>query len=1211
MDSARNRVSDSRLGIVVRASSLAVIGGMVAFQRSPSAFAAPPEVAASAEIRYGQHVRPILSDRCFKCHGPDQAARQAELRLDDRVSATRDRGGYAAIVPGDVEASELWRRVSHHDPGERMPPRDSGKKPLSAQEKSVIRHWIESGAQYEQHWSYVPPQRPEIPAVVDDEWCRTDIDRFILSRLEREGLAPSPQAERTTLFRRVFMDITGLPPTPVEIDDFLADVRPDAYERWVDRLLTTEPYRSRFAEHWASPWLDASRYGDTSGLHMDNGRQMWLWRDWVLSALRDNMPYDRFIIEQLAGDLLPEATVSQKIASGFNRNHVTTDEGGAISEEYLVEYAVDRVNTTSAVFLGLTMSCARCHDHKYDPVTQVDFYRFMSFFNSIEEPGLYTQTQDSNRAYEPFLEVPTAAQQESLVTMTERIAQLKLQMEHVSPSDEAERAAYIRDTVERTGVRWSVPEVVSASSSDSRVSLDLQPDGSIQASGPMPGQEDYVIELRTSQQDMRLVLLEALATPDAGPGAGRASHGNAVISRLTLEAKPGQSEQPWQVIPMRWAWSDHTQTNRDFDATNLLRDSETLGWALDGNESAGERLLCLLAEEPFGFDGETQLRLKIEFRSPYPSHSLGRIRVRLGAVSDVGLAALPPAMGRWYVAGHFPSVDRAKAFDEVHGPETLTSIDVTQKFGDDNKTFRFDGKLADERVVALPGGVGSNYLGRVIFSPDAREVTLSLGSDDAFRLFVNGIEVANEKVDRGVAPDQSTATIPLQVGLNSLILKIVNTGGPSGYYFRAVTPDQALTHGLVAAIMPADALTERQAARLAAVWRRKASPSYRQAEDDLATTNAELADLKRAIPRTMVMKDRAEPRETFVLTRGEYDKPDKTQPVTPGVPAILGALPDDAPANRLGLAQWMTAPDNPLVARVAVNRIWQTVFDSGLVRTSDDFGLQGEWPGHPDLLDWLAVDFRESGWDVHRLLRMIVTSNTYRQSSRIREELQEIDPDNRLLGRYPRRRMSAEQIRDQALYVSGLLDETFGGPSVKPYQPPGLWREIAMPSSNTRIFERGGPEDLWRRTLYTYLKRASPPPSLQTFDVPTREACVIKRPTTNTPLQALVLWNDEQFVEASRVLAQRTLVEGGDDDTLIVSMFRRCTGREPDSDDLTQLLSALAHFRTRYADAPEDAAQLLEVGEAPVPSEIDPAELAAWTVIASSILNLHETFTQD
>ena len=1211
MASVRNRKSGSSLHTIVCAVSLTVVGGMVAFQPLPSAVASQSQATTSDEIRYGQHIRPILSDRCFKCHGPDEAARQAKLQLDNPISATADRGGYAAIVPGDVEASELWLRVNHHDAGERMPPKDSGKKPLSAQEKSMLRQWIEAGAQYEDHWSYIAPQRPEIPAVVDEAWCRTDIDRFILSRLEREGLAPSPQAERTTLFRRVFMDLTGLPPTPLEIDEFLADQQPDAYERWVDRLLTTEPYRSRFAENWAARWLDAARYGDTSGIHMDNGRQIWLWRDWVLSALRDNMPYDQFIIEQLAGDLLPEATVSQKIASGFNRNHVTTDEGGAISEEYLVEYAVDRVNTTSAVFLGLTMRCARCHDHKYDPIPQVEFYRFMSFFNSIEEPGLYSQTPDSNRAYEPFLEVPTPAQQESVAAMTEQIAQLKLQMEQAHPGEAEERAAYMRDIVERTGTRWSVPEVVSAASSDARVSLDLQEDGSIQASGPVPGQEDYVIQLRSSEQDLRMVLLEALATPGAGPGAGRASHGNAVISRLTLETKPAESKQPWQVIPMRWVWSDHSQTNRDFDATNLLRDDQTLGWAVDGNDSAGERLLCLLADEPFGFDGETHLRLKIEFRSPYPSHSLGRIRVRLGALSEVGLAALPPALGRWYVAGHFPSKDRAKAFDEIQGPENLTSIDVTQEFGDDKKTFRFDGKLTDERVVALLGGVGSNYLGRVIFSPDAREMTVSLGSDDAFRLFVNGIEVAKEEVDRGVAPDQSEATIPLQAGPNSLILKIVNTGGPSGYYFRAMTPDQALTHGLVAAIMPADALTEKQAARLAAVWRRKASPSYRQAETDLATTQAERTKLKRSIPRTMIMKDRAEPRETFVLVRGQYDQPDKTQPVTPGVPAMLGALPEGAPPNRLGLARWMTAPDNPLVARVAVNRMWQTLFDTGLVRTSDDFGLQGEWPAHPELLDWLAVDFRESGWDVHRLLRMIITSSTYRQSSRIREALQDVDPDNRLHWRYPRRRMTVEQIRDQALYVSALLDETFGGPSVKPYQPPGLWREVAMPSSNTRIFERGGLEDLWRRTLYTYLKRASPPPSLQIFDAPTREACVIKRPTTNTPLQALVLWNDEQFVEASRVLAQRTLAESGGDEAQIVSMFRRCTGHEPESDDLAQLQSALMHFRTRYADSPEDAAQLLEVGEAPVPPELDPAELAAWTVIASSILNLHETLTQD
>ncbi|MHC4992934.1 MAG: DUF1549 domain-containing protein, partial [Planctomycetota bacterium] len=808
------------------------------------------------------------------------------------------------------------------------------------EERSLLRRWIEAGARYEPHWAYVTPRRPKVPSVRDDGWCRNDIDRFVLATLERDGLAPAGEADSETLLRRLLLDMTGLPPTPAELDALLEDDRPDAYERWVDRILQEEPYRSRFAEHWTASWLDAARYGDTSGIHMDNGRQIWLWRDWVLAALRDNMPYDQFLTEQLSGDLLPDATVSQKIATGFNRNHVTTDEGGAISEEYLVEYAVDRVNTTSSVFLGLTMGCARCHDHKYDPVVQEEFYSFLSFFNSIDEPGLYSQTADPNRAYEPFLEAPTPEQDQSVQELTDRIEALEDEMERVPPEEAEERHAYVHELADRAGVRWTMPEVLAASSSDAKVSLDPQPDGSIQASGPMPAQEDYVVRLQTREQDLRLVLLEALPTPGAGPGAGRATHGNAVISRLTVEARAADTADRWQAVPMRWAWSDHTQTNRDFEATNLLRDDQTLGWAADGNDLAGQRLLCLLAEEAFGFEGGTEVRVKLEFRSPYPNHSLGRIRFRLGAITDAGKAMLPAALGRWYVAGHFPTKKREEAFTDDQGPETLSTIG-SQPSGDDERAFRFDAGLADERVVRLPGGVGSNYLGRVVFSPDDRDMTLSLGSDDGFRLFVNDVEVAQEQVDRGVAPDQSTATIPLRAGLNSLVLRIVNTGGPSGYYFRVVRGEDVLSPGLVAALMPRDALGDEQSDRLAAVYRRMVSPSYRQAEEELAATKQSLTELRQSIPRTMVMRELDEPRETFVLIRGQYDHPDTTRPVTSGVPAVLGRLPDDAPRNRLGLARWMTAPENPLVARVAVNRMWQTIFGTGLVRTSEDFGLQG------------------------------------------------------------------------------------------------------------------------------------------------------------------------------------------------------------------------------------------------------------------------------
>jgi len=1194
----------------------AVVTGLLLVLPAAAATAWPAAADRAADspaptLRYSEHIRPILSNRCFECHGPDRGDRAAGLRLDDRDSATADRGGYAAIVPGSPEASELWRRVNSEHADERMPPPESGKKPLTNEERSRLRRWIEAGAEYEPHWSYVAPERTAVPRVRDEAWSRNEVDRFVLARLEAVGIEPSPPANDETLLRRLFLDVTGLPPTPAETDAFLADTRADAYERWVDRLFEEEPYRSRSAEHRASSWLDAARYGDTSGIHMDNGRQIWLWRDWVLAALRDNMPYDRFVTEQLAGDLLPDATVTQRIASGFNRNHVTTDEGGAISEEYLIEYAVDRASTTSSVFLGLTMGCARCHDHKFDPVSHEEFYEFLSFFRSIEEPGLYSQTADSNRAYEPFLEAPTPEQEKTKTLLAERIGAIEREMAQVPPEAAAERTAYMSDVALRSGTRWTNPEVLSAMSSDTRVTLEIQPDGSIQASGPMPATEEYEILLRTEEPALRTVLLEALPTPGAGPGAGRAFHGNAVISRLTVEVRPADTDDAWQPVAMRWAWCDHAQTDRDFDVTNLLREDETGGWAADGNDEAGRRLLCLLADETFGFDEGTELRAKLEFRSPYASHSLGRLRFRLGAISETGIAMLPPALGRWYVAGAFPG-SRPDVFDDVHGPETATAIHPSLTFGKDDVPFRFDAGLADNRVVPLPGGVGSNYLGRVIFSPDDREMNVSLGSDDGFRLFVNGVEVAKAQVNRGVAPDQSAATVPLRAGPNHLVLKIVNTGGPSGYYFRVVRDDETLSPGLVAAIMPPGAMGETQTDRLAAVWRRLVSPAYRQAETDLAATKTALTELGTSIPRTMVMKDLDEPRKTFVLKRGQYDHPDETRPVKPGVPAMLGALPDDAPANRLGLARWMMEPGNPLVARVAVNRMWQTIFGTGLVRTSEDLGGQGEWPSHPGLLDWLAVEFRESGWDRRHMLRLILRSSVYRQSSRVRDDLLAVDPDNRLLARYPRRRLSAEQIRDQALYASGLLEERFGGPSVKPYQPDGLWREVAMPNSNTRIFARGGSDELWRRSLYTYWKRASPPPSLQTFDAPTREACVIRRPVTNTPLQALVLWNDVQFVEASRLLAQRTLTEIADDDDRIVTMFRRCTGRRPDAGDLAQLRAAVSHFRERYQERPEDATRLLEIGDAPWPEDFLAAdELAAWTVVASSLLSLHETITQD
>lgn len=1170
--------------------------------------------SAGNPIRYSRDIRRLLSDRCFQCHGPDAGTREADLRLDEPASALSARPDGAAIVPGDPEASLLWKRINSHDADEVMPPPTANKRPLSDQERQLLRAWIAQGAEYEPHWAFVPPVRHAPPPVRDESWCRNDIDRFVLAAMESAGTHPSPEADRSTLLRRVFLDLTGLPPTPGELVEFAADPSPDAYERWVDRLLTQEPYRTRLAERLAVPWLDASRYADTCGIHTDNGRQLWPWRDWVLRAFRDNMPYDRFLTEQLAGDLLPEPTIDQLVATGFNRNHVTTDEGGAIPEEYLVEYAADRASTTASVFLGLTMACARCHDHKFDPITQEDFFSFYAFFNSIEEPGLYSQTQDAKRAYEPFMAVPAPEQQAKIAAIETRIAAADAAMREIAPDEAEQRAAFVRAFMAESGIAWADAKVVDAKSSDASTKLEVQPDGFILASGAAPAVEDYIITLSSGSSTPaghRLLLVEATA-PDGDPfkPAGRNFNGNAVLTDVRIATRDSRAaETDWAEIPLRWAWADHEQADGNHAVVNVLDASDREGWAIAGHQKPGKRLLLVLTESPIASSPETAIRITLGFRSIYAEHSLARVRLSLGSINDAALAKLPASIGRWHVAGPF-TAPRAELFDRAFGPES-GPVSPARTFGENQPPWRFDLRLVDNSPVPLGDGTNVFYVGRTIYSPTARTLDLSLGSDDGFRLFVNDAEAASRNTERGVAPDQDAAKISLRPGANSVVLKVVNTGGASGYFHAAKPRTDDLPRDFLAALLPETAVSEQHAELAAAAWRRAYLPAYREAEAAQQALFAEKKRLEDNLPRTMIMKELPMPRETFVLTRGQYDKPDRSRPVQRGVPKALGALAPGAPRNRLGLAQWLISAENPLTARIAVNRTWEMVFGAGLVRTSEDFGLQGEWPSHPELLDTLAVEFREGGWNVHALLRAIVTSSTYRQSSRIRTDLAETDPENRLLAFYPRRRLGAEQIRDLALYSSGLLVEQLGGESVKTYQPDGLWQEVAMLASNTRIFARGEGADLWRRSLYTYWKRACPPPSLQTLDAPTREACTIRRATTNTPLQALVTWNDEQFVEAARALAHRALQDVGDDEARAASLFVRCTGRMPDDEELSLLLGALADFRSRFAESPQDAAMLVTIGASPAPQDVPWSELAPWTMLANAVLNLHETITQD
>jgi hypothetical protein len=1143
-------------------------------------------------------VRPILADRCFTCHGPDAKKRQAELRLDQRESALAEHPDGVAIVPGQPDESELWKRITHADIGERMPPANSGKRPLSDAEKELLRQWIEDGAVYEPHWSFVAPTKPQPPSVRDTKWARDPLDHFVLARLEQAGLAPSPEAERATLLRRVFLDLTGLPPTPEELASFLADAAPDAYERWVDRLLEEEPYRSRYAEHLAVPWLDAARYGDTNGIHTDAGRMIWPWRDWLLGALRDGMPFDRFVTEQIAGDLLPDATQAQKVASGFNRNHIMTDEGGAIADEYLVEYAVDRVNTTSSVFLGLPMGCARCHDHKFDPFTQEDYYSLYAYFDSLEEPGLYSQLPDSKRAFEPFMEVPSPEQARELADARTELGLKKQQLDAPMPEEAQQLATFVEQLASGAGLHWA-PLATRSAASAQGATLELQPDGSVLGKGKNPNTDEHELHFTTEATGLRLVSFEGMTDASLDHASvGRAPNGNAVLTSFQVEARSLRDPAQTKALVFRWCWADFEQANGDYRLANVLDADPKSGWAVDGHNRADPRLALFLAEEPFGFEGGTELVVKLGYDSVYPQHVFA-------------CARLPLFGSGWYSVGPFPSANRAEIYATAYGPESEATLDLKKNFGAGNQYWTFAQEFADARLNELAEGTNASYVAKRVYAPSARHVEASTGSDDGLRVYVNGKQVFGIEADRSLAADQDKFGFDLPAGESTLVLKIVNTGGRAGFYWRALPAADELPGDLLLALLPESARVPAQTTRIERAWKLAFSPSYRALTEQIAALEKRTAEIDARVPRTMVMKELGEPRPTYVLKRGQYDQPDTSRPVHRRIPPALGTLPEGAPANRLGLAQWLVAPENPLVARVAVNRLWESCFGTGLERSSEDFGQQGEWPSHPELLDYLAVEFRESGWDVKGLLRRFVKSATYRQDSRLRPECSEKDPEGRLLSRYPRRRLSAEELRDQALFVSGLLVEKLGGPSVKPYQPPGLWQEIAMPASNTRIYEQGTGEDLWRRSLYTYWKRACPPPALQTFDAPTRESCVIRRITTNTPLQALVLWNDEQFVEAARVLAQRTLALAGADRERLAALLERATGRPPAAAALAPLERGLEHFRARYAADAEGAAKLLALGMAPKPDGADARELAAWTMVASTVLNLDATLCRN
>ncbi len=1022
-------------------------------------------------VEFNRDVRPILSDRCFTCHGPDKATRLSPLRLDTEAGALADLGGRFAIVPGEPGRSEIIRRVSSDNAAQRMPPSYSGKDELTEREIDTIRRWIEQGAKWQNHWSFIVPKRPTMPAVENRDWPRNSIDYFVLARLEREGLTPSDEADRATLIRRVTLDVTGLPPTLSEVDDFLSDDSPNAYEKLVDRLLRS----TKYGERMAVEWLDAARYADTSGYQTDSERHMWRWRDWVIHAFNANMPFDQFTVEQIAGDMLPNATLDQIIATGFNRNHRQNGEGGIIPEEYLVENVVDRVETTSTVWLGLTMGCARCHDHKYDPIKQKEFYEVFAHFNNIPERGKAFKYGNSP----PFVKAPTSDQQTQLAELDEKLA--ASEQEFAELESELNAAQKVWETFLRDSARvdWLLRD---------QLMVHHQLDGDI-----------------------------------AGTYGGKPVH-----SRL-------EDGQP-RFVPGPFGEAASFDGKRFINAGDVANFGYTDKFTLAAwiYPKAPDGVIVSRAAE--GEEGETGYGLYLNG---------GRIQINLAQ--------------RWIDDGVRAETQDALPLNEWH--HVLVTYDGTRV----PTAFRVYVNGQSQKLTHLLDGINN---------PIQQKQPLRIGASGFPRPRFQG-HIDDVRVYQAVLTPRQAAVVSTKESISTI---------------AELAPEKR---------------TQAQSDKIRHCFLDQYAPDHiRQAWRQVVELQREREQLWDSFPTVMVMRELEPQRETFQLNRGAYDSPGEK--VTPGVPAVFTPLPEAQEKNRLAFARWLVDPQNPLPARVTVNRFWQMHFGTGLVKTAENFGSQGEWPTHPALLDWLATEFIGSSWDVKALQKVIVTSATYRQSSNARPLLAEKDPDNRLLARGPRFRLPAQTVRDQALAIAGLLVDDVGGPSVRPYQPPGLWKELAG-----QEYRRDEGDNLYRRSLYTFWKRTAAPPAMVTFDSALRDTCNVRQTRTNTPLQALNLMNDVTYVEASRLLAERMITEGGATPRERVSFgYRLATAREPTAEEMQVLVEGFHHHFDRYQTDRTAALKLVSEGEYPRNQALEVAELASYATLASLILNLDETITK-
>lgn len=1065
------------------------------------------EIAPEA-IRFNRHIRPILSDKCFACHGPDAGSRKAGLRLDVPLESGGDASG--AIVPGDPDASELITRIMSADPDEQMPP-PSQKKQLSEADKALIRAWIAEGAEWEPHWAYIPPRDDAVTRPADFEGYANPIDAFIDRRLAREGVTPAGRADKVTLVRRLHWDLIGIPPTPEVVAGFLASDDPGAYAALVDSLLASPHY----GERMAMDWLDAVRYADTNGYHSDEFRSVYPYRDYVIAAFNENMPFDQFTREQLAGDLLPNPTRAQLVASGYNRMNQITAEGGAQPKEYIAKYAADRVRATGTVWLGQTMGCAECHDHKFDPIPMKDFYSFAAFFADVEETPVYR----SGDIWAPRMYLPTPKQEAAERSLQAAIVSLEGASKRFTPELETARAAWRADLeAQRSGEAspWRYPAAERATAKHAETTLAVLEDGRIVAAGPEPDRDVFTVRFPAGEAPVSAIVLESVL--DAGIGGVSRGGGNFVLTEF--EARYHAPDAEARTLAIAGALGDFEQDK--FPVSHALDGKRHTGWATGAHVEARNSAAIFRLAEPLQPAPGSAIEIVLSYESGYAAHQLDSFRI--GFSGDDGAARLS-----WQAV--------PRALKDALAPKPVATSPAPDA-------------QASEALVAEAPAVEAPVADT---PPAARADEVAAAEGDAAQPNPGADAVIPEPEPIRPTPEEEEAL---------------------SAHFLAQTP---LLDGTRA---------------------------------ELSARRSELDALRGEMATTLITVALEEPRVTRVLPRGNWL--DESGSVVE--PETLSALPplgvEGRRATRLDLANWLVDPENPLTARVTMNRLWKRFYGAGISGVLDDFGAQGEWPTHPDLLDWLALEFVRSGWDMKHMVRLMVTSEAYQRDSQGGRELIARDPFNRLYARQSRYRVEAELVRDGALAVSGLLARALGGRSVYPYQPEGYYANC-----NTFGGDLSYPieqdENQYRRGLYTFWKRSFLHPSLLAFDAPTREECTAERTESNTPQQALVLLNDPTYVEAARAFAQRIMAQGGErSDDRIAAAFQLALSRAPRDGELEALRNLYHAHLMEYTEDPSAAEAVVRSGIAPVPEHLNPVDLAAWTSVARVILNLHETITR-